>query len=363
MTGTTTQNTRSASDHFIQFAETLGFGELHIKTDPETGLRAVIALHSTKRGPAIGGCRFIHYEQFDDAILDALRLAQMMSFKAAFAKLPHGGGKAVLMKPDVLPDRQQHFEAFGRFVNELHGRYITAVDSGTSPDDMDMVSKQTEHVLCTSPNTSQQAGDASAFTALGVCRGIESAVKFKLQQPSLAGIHVLIQGAGNVGYHLTKELIERQAKVTLCDVDSSHIQRCTEDFDVSVVEPERIFASEYDVYAPCALGGTLNENTINDLRAPIIAGSANNQLADLNIGAELHKRDMLYAPDFVINAGGLICAAAMHNNSSMEKAHQDTLDIYDSLEKLFNRSRERNRPTSVVAHNMAKEILAGSENL
>ena len=262
----------TALDGLFRYAEFLNFGEVHIKFDHATGLKAIVAIHNLKRGPAIGGTRLVSYSSSDEALEDALRLGYMMSFKAAISNLNHGGAKAVLIKPKVIKDRKAYFTAFADFVNQLGGRYITAVDSGTSAADMDIIAERTSYVTCTSH--SRNSGDPSPQTALGVRRAIEAAVKFKLGRDSLDGIHVAIQGAGHVGYFLAKELSQRGAKLTVCDINVSALQRSVDEFGAAICSPETIYDTEADVFAPCALGAVLNLQTINRLRVPIVAGSS-----------------------------------------------------------------------------------------
>lgn len=343
------------TDGLFRYAELLNFGDVHIKFDHKTGLRAIVAIHNLNRGPAIGGCRMVHYQSADDAIEDALRLGYMMSYKAAISNLPHGGAKAVIMKPKVIKDRRALLHAFGDFINELGGRYITAMDSGTTEADMDTIAERTQYVTCTS--NSGSGGDPSPITAFGVCRGIESAVKFKLKKQDLQGVHVSIQGAGHVGYYLAKELHARGARMTICDINAKSLERCVNEFGVSVCSVDDIYDIEADVFAPCALGSILNLRTIQRLRVKIVAGSANNQLAHQHYGVVLHERGVLYAPDFVINSGGLIYAAAMYDHGSFDQANKQVSDIYDTLIPIFERSEKENLATNEVAEKIALEKL------
>ncbi len=335
-------------DHLFRYAEFLNFGEVHVKLDHATGLRAIIAIHNLKNGPAIGGCRCISYDTTDAAMEDALRLGFMMSYKSAASNLAHGGGKAVLMKPKVIKDREAYFEAFGDFVHSLGGRYITAVDSGTSAADMDIIARRTPYVTCTSA-----FGDPSPQTAFGVRRAIEAAVKFKLGKEKLDGVHVAIQGAGHVGYFLAKQLAERGAKLTMCDVNASALQRCVTEFGVKACDVEAIYDVKADVFAPCALGSILNLVTINRLNVPIVAGAANNQLAHQHFGMLLKERGILYAPDFVINAGGIIFVAALYDHANEKKAIEQVSDIYNTTMNIFIRSEKENRATNEIAAEMA----------
>lgn len=341
-----------SSDILFRYAHLLGFGELHVKFDKETGLKAIIAVHNTKRGPALGGCRLMPYKATAKALEDALRLASMMTLKAAVSNLPHGGAKAVLIKPKIIQNREAYFEKFAEFVDELNGRYITAVDSGTTPADMDIIARKTKHVTCTTLE-----GDAAPHTAFGVRRGIEAAVQFKLGRSDLQGLHVTIQGAGHVGYELAKQLHEAGAKMTMCDIDNLALERCVSEFGVELCAPDEIYDIKADVFAPCALGSILNLNTIRRLKTKIIAGSANNQLAHMQYGLVLHERGILYAPDFVINAGGLIQASAMYVHADFDKAHENISHIHDTLLEIFERSKKENNPTTEVTKLVAQERL------
>lgn len=346
-------------DVMLEYAVKMGLSEIHFKADPASGLFAIVGIHSTKRGPALGGCRCIHYHNLEDAIIDAVRLAQGMTYKAAISGLPSGGGKAVLMRPYHIPDRVAYFSAFGNFLNDLGGRYITAVDSGTTTDDMDIIAQKTPYVTSTS-KTDHFPGDPSPFTATGVRRGIEAAVLFKLGKSSLNGLHIAIQGVGQVGFNLAQELHERGARLTVCDINSEATARCAKEFNAHVVSPEEIFSIPCDVFAPCALGAVINDNIIKLLQTTIIAGSANNQLAETRHGKILHEHKILYAPDYVVNAGGLIHAVAQYRHTSLEEANQQTSAIYDTLLSIFERSAATNLPTSDIADAIAIEKLEQS---
>ena len=342
-------------DSLMRYAEFLGFGEIHTKIDSDTGLKAIIAIHNLKRGPAIGGCRMITYQTIDKAYEDALRLAHMMSFKAAINNLFHGGAKAVLIKPKVIKDRVAYFEKFGDFINELGGRYVTAVDSGTTMADMDIIVKRTPYVTCTTKSGIDS--DPSPLTAVGVRRAIEAAVKFKLGRDSLENIHVVIQGAGHVGYYLSKELNERGARITIADVNLKALQRVIDECKAEVCHPDQIYDIKADVFAPCALGAILNLETINRLNVKIVAGSANNQLAHHHYGALLHERGILYAPDFLINAGGLIHVAVIYDHGDLKKSREQINNIYHTVYDIFERSLQENRPTNEIAEQIARDRL------
>src|SRR5580700_8489567 len=237
------------------------YGEVHFKYDKATGLKTIVAIHDTRLGPALGGCRFIPYDTDESALVDALRLARGMTYKAALAGLPHGGGKSVLIRPPQHFDRVALFRAFGKFVDDLRGHYITAEDSGTGLEDMEVIRTMTKHV--TGVDVSHGgSGDPSPFTALGVRRGIEACVKLKLGKDSLKGVHVAVQGVGHVGYHLCKELHAQGASLSVADVDPLKAERAHREFGAKVVSLEDIFGIPCDVFAPCALGSALNDKTI-----------------------------------------------------------------------------------------------------
>ena len=345
----------TAWDSLMRYADMLGYGEIHTKIDKKTGLKAIVAIHNLKRGPAIGGCRMVAYETVDKALEDALRLGYMMSYKAAINNLPHGGAKAVIIKPKVIANRQAFFETFGEFVNDLGGRYITAVDSGTSPAEMDIVAKRTPYVTCATQSDS--ANDPSPLTALGVRRAIEAAVKFKLGRDTLEGIRVAIQGIGHVGYCLAKDLKQMGAKLIITDINAVALQQRAEELGALTCLPNEIYDVEADVFAPCALGAILNLATIKRLKTTIVAGSANNQLAHHHHATILHERNILYAPDFLINAGGLIQVAVIYNHGNSAQALMQINHIYNLVYDIFTRSIRENRSTNEIARKIARERL------
>ncbi len=343
------------SDSLMRYAELLGYGDIHFKIDHKTGLRSIVAINNLNRGPAIGGCRMVAYDTIDKAMIDAIRLGYMMSYKAAINELPHGGAKAVIIKPKVIRDREAFFEKFGEFVDELGGRYITAVDSGTSPIEMDIIAKKTKFVTCTT--NSGADGDPSPLTALGVRRGIEAAVKFKLGRDSLEGVHITIQGAGHVGYYLAKECHALGAKLTVTDINEAAMLRCVEEFGASTCKPNDIYDIKADVFAPCALGAILNTNTIQRLNVGIVAGSANNQLSHHQHAALLEERGILYAPDFLINAGGLIHVAVLYSKRGIDASLKQINDIYEKTYAIFERAASEHISPGVIAERIARERL------
>jgi len=349
--GTKMPQKHTALDGLFRYAEFLNFGEVHIKFDPATNLKAIVAVHNLKRGPAIGGARLVQYPSTDAALEDVLRLAYMMSLKAAMADLPHGGAKAVLIAPKVIHDRKKYIESFGDFVEVLGGRYVTAIDSGTTHEDMDIVKTRTSYVTCTSEYG--ELADASFNTAVGVMRGIEACVKFKFNRDTLNGIHIAIQGAGHVGFYLAKFLSEKGARLTMTDIHPGKLARAANLFNAGTCAPDDIYDIPADVFAPCALGSVLNPQTIKRLKPTIVAGSANNQLSHHHHSYVMHEHGILYAPDFVINAGGLIFAAAMYDHSDFEKSKENVDRIYQTVMHILEESVKRNRTPLEIAEEIA----------
>ncbi|MBA3396833.1 MAG: amino acid dehydrogenase [Deltaproteobacteria bacterium] len=333
------------------------FGEVHFRLDKATQLKAIVAIHDSRMGPALGGCRFIEYDTDEAAYIDALRLARGMTYKAALAGLAHGGGKSVIIRPKSRFDRVALFRAFGRFIEDLRGHYITAEDSGTGLEDMEIIRTMTKHVTGIDPSHGG-SGDPSPFTALGVRRGIEACVKFKLGKPDLKGVHVAVQGVGHVGYYLCKELHGAGAKITVADIDPHKSERARREFGAAIVAIDDVPKVECDVFAPCALGAGINDVTVPFLQAPIVAGAANNQLAEPRHGNDLHSRGILYAPDYAINAGGLVNVAQEVRGYDAAAARAQTLKIYDTIYDICERSKRLNAPTYKVADMMVEEKLS-----
>jgi leucine dehydrogenase len=340
----------------------LGYGELHFGRDAESGLQAIVALHSTRLGPAIGGSRIRIYPSEAEAIDDVTRLAQAMTYKAAVARLRHGGGKAVILAPPDIARfsaerRAALFRAFGRFVDGLGGRYVTTEDSGTSAADMDVIRGVTKHVLGASAEKGG-SGDPSPFTALGVRRGIEAVARLLFDRSDLAGLHVAVQGVGHVGTHLARELHRAGARLTITDVDPARRAQVAAELDARAVEPEQILELDCDVLAPCALGGAITEDLVPRLRCKAVAGAANNQLRTAAAGRALFARGIFYAPDYAINGGGLINVAEEFAGYDAAASREKTLRIYDTIADIFQRSRRDQTPPEVVADRLAEEIIA-----
>ena len=326
--------------------------------DAATGLRAIIAVHSTVLGPAAGGCRMWPYATTTEAVSDVLRLSRGMSYKNAMAQLPFGGGKAVIIADPRQPKSPELFEAFGRFVDSHGGRYITAEDVGTTTTDMGHVARATQYVSGLGRAPGEAGGDPGPKTALGVFLGIKAAVKFKLGRADLAGVSVAVQGAGGVGYHLCGLLAGEGAKVLVADVRDAAADRVCSEFKVTAVSVQEILSQQVDVLAPCALGAVLDAKSIPRLRTRIIAGAANNQLAQGQDGVALLAADILYAPDYVINAGGIISVAReYYGGATQAQVITEIQGIPQRLTEIFERARRENRTTNAIADQMARERL------
>ncbi|MEG5266039.1 Glu/Leu/Phe/Val dehydrogenase dimerization domain-containing protein [Pseudomonas sp. JDS28PS106] len=325
---------------------------LHLVCDSETGLKAVVAIHSTRMGPALGGCRFLAYPDEDSAVEDALQLARNMSYKAVLAGLSLGGGKAVIMRPAQIRDRPALFEAFGRFVETLAGRYITAVDSGTSSEDMDSIALHTRNVTSTS-----EEGDPSLFTAMGVFAGIRTTALARLGSDNLEGLRVAIQGLGHVGLPLAERLHAAGADLLVSDLDSAKVQHAMDAFGAHPIACEALLSTPCDILAPCALGRVLNGQSVPQLRCAAVAGAANNQLSSLQIADQLEGRGILYAPDYVINSGGLINVALRHCGEDLTTVTAHLSRIGQRLTEVYAHSQAENRSPARVADALAERLL------
>ena len=325
--------------------------------DKKTGLKAFIAIHDTSLGPAAGGCRMWKYDNELDALSDALRLSRGMSYKNAMAGLKLGGGKAVIIGDSKTDKSEEIFRAFGRFVHSLGGKYISAEDVGISVEDMEIVSEETPHVA--GLNKGEHAsGDPSPFTATGTYIGIKAAVKHQLGKDDVKGLTVAVQGVGHVGYYLCKHLHENGAKLLVSDINQAALDRVADEFGATIVATDEIISADADVFAPCALGAIINDDTIDTIKATIIAGAANNQLARDEHGQKLMQKNILYAPDYVINAGGIINVAAETRGEYDETWVNKKVDnIYNSLTAIFERSKAEKRPTNLIADEMAQDII------
>ena len=319
--------------------------------DEATGLKCIIGIHNTNRGPALGGSRFWNYENEQAAITDVLRLSKGMTYKAAVTGLNLGGGKSVIIGDPKKIKTPDLMRAFGRIIERLNGSYITAEDVGTTVQDMDYIRESTAHVRGKSTGT----GNPSPVTAYGTFMGLKAAVKHKLGTDDLTGLRVAVQGVGNVGYYLCKDLHEAGAKLVVTDINEDAVKRVVTEFGATAVGLGDIYTQDVDVYAPCALGATVNEVTLDLLKAKIIAGAANNQLAEAKHGQSVKDLGILYAPDYVINAGGLINVYNETPDYDPVVVNEQVEGIYDTLLEIFQRADKDNKPTSVIADTMAEE--------
>jgi leucine dehydrogenase len=329
-----------------------------IGRDDASGYHGIIAVHSTALGPAVGGTRFWNYDSEDEALTDALRLSQGMTYKNALAGLPFGGGKSIIIGNSATRKSPALLRAHGRFVETLKGSYITAEDVGTSPADMEIVRLETEHVA----GLIGRSGDPSPFTALGVFRAIQAANNFLWRIDELEGLTVAIQGCGNVGYNLAKGLHESGVRLIVADVNGENLSRVVEEFAAETVAPVEIFSVQADVFAPCALGGVLNDQTIPELRVQIVAGAANNQLLEERHGAMLRQRSILYAPDYVANAGGVLNGCIELLGWEPDVAYRKVIGIYDTVLRILKSAEEEGIPTNEAADRLAEERLKRPED-
>jgi leucine dehydrogenase len=336
---------------------------IHFFDDPAIGLKAIIAVHSTALGPAAGGCRRWQYTTSADAVTDVLRLSRGMTYKNAVAELPFGGGKAVILASDDLPKSPQLFREFGRIVNSLGGSYITAEDVGINVEDMRHVHEVTSYVSGLPQSGVSAGGDPSPWTALGVFLGIQAAAKARLGKNDLAGLKVAVQGVGHVGLELCHLLSEAGATLIVADVNRANLKRASDSLSVTEVSPRDILFEDVDILAPCALGNVLNSESIPRIKAKVIAGAANNQLAAEVDGQRLSDRSILYAPDYVINAGGVISVAREYlGQSSEDEVRSEVGRIPERLQKIFEESNKNKRPTNLIADDLARHIVANGVN-
>jgi leucine dehydrogenase len=321
--------------------------------DVAAGYRGIIAIHSTLLGPALGGARFWNYASEADALVDVLRLSRGMTYKNALAGLPFGGGKSIIIGDNRTTRREGIFRAHGRFVETLGGSYLTAEDVGTSTTDMEFVLRETRHVA----GLAHRSGDPSPVTARGVFRAMQAAARHRWGTDELAARRVALQGCGHVGYYLAKELHEAGAKLIVTDVDGERIERVVSECRAESVAPEEIYAVGADIFAPCALGGILNDETIPQLKVEIVAGAANNQLLEARHGEALARRGILYAPDYAANAGGVIngCIELLGWEQARSRAKVEA--IYDTLLEIFQRAETNGIPTSEAADQLAEARL------
>ncbi|HEY3568967.1 MAG TPA: Glu/Leu/Phe/Val dehydrogenase dimerization domain-containing protein, partial [Thermoanaerobaculia bacterium] len=347
-------------DFFQQMVE-MGHERVLFCSNPDVGLQAIIAVHSTVLGPGLGGCRMWPYASTEEAMLDVLRLSKGMTYKAAAAGLNLGGGKAVIIGDSKKDKTEELFRAFGRYVESLNGLYITAEDVGTGTEDMEVVHHETRWVTGLPPE-SGGGGDPSPVTAFGTLQGIKAAVQH-LGDDSLKGRSVAVQGLGSVGYNLARFLRDEGAKVFATDIDPEKTARAREELGAEIVPLNEILEVECDVVAPCALGAIINDESVPRLRCRIVAGAANNQLKEDRHGQELHDRGILYAPDYVINAGGLINVYNELVGYNREVSMRMARGIFANMARLFEIARAQSIPTYLAADRLAEERIARVKGL
>lgn len=341
--------------------ESYGHEQISFFHDKESGLKAIIGVHSTVLGPALGGCRMWKYTDEQAALRDVLRLSRGMTYKAAVAGLNLGGGKAVVMADARTEKTPEMLKAFGRAVDAMGGRYITAEDVGMTVSDIDTIRRYTKHAV--GGSNEGGSGDPSVMTAFGVFQGMKAALKVSGHGESLEGARVAIQGVGNVGYHLASYLSAAGAKLIITDIYPNQIEKVVQEFGAEVVGPDQIYAVDCDIFAPCALGAILNARTIPQLKAKIVAGSANNQLEVDSDGFDLHSRGIVYAPDYAINSGGLINVAAELDGYNHEKVLGKVSQVYNTIVSILERSKVENIPPHKAADALAEQRLTEAKKL
>jgi leucine dehydrogenase len=348
------------SGNVLAECEARGHEQVVFFNYPEVGLKAIVGIHNTVLGPGLGGCRMRLYPNEAAAIEDVMRLSEGMTYKSALAGLPLGGGKAcIIADPAMKEGREALFKKFGECLNHLMGRYITAEDMGTSVDDMMAIKSASKHVAGTDPKLGG-AGDPSPWTATGVFLSMQAAAERTFKEGrSLKGKRVAIQGVGHVGMYLLKHLTEAGAIVTVCDTNPANLQVASSKYNAAVVAPEAIYDVPCDIFAPCAVGQTVNQQTLPRLSCKIIAGAANNQLSDRSMYAAITTRGILYCPDFVINSGGVICVCAevATDGGNTEWVQSKVNDIYGTTSKVLDEASRRNKFTEEVAVELAKEVI------
>lgn len=341
----------------FKYMETSDYEQLVFCQDKTSGLKAIIVIHDTTLGPALGGARMWPYKSEDEAVEDALRLARGMTYKNAAAGLNLGGGKVVIIGDPKKDKSEELFRALGRYVESLNGRYITAEDVGTTEYDMDLIQMETDHVVGVSAG-SGTSGNPSPVTSFGIYRGMKAAAKEAFGDDSLAGKTVAVQGVGNVAFTLCEHLHAEGAKLIVTDINKEAVQRAVDAFGATAVEADEIYSQEADIFAPCALGAIINDETIPQFKFKVIAGSANNQLKENRHGDKLHEMGIVYVPDYVINSGGVINVADELAGYDRERALKRVEGIYDTIGEIFAISKRDDIPTYLAADRLAEERIA-----
>ena len=342
----------------------MGHEQVVFCQDPHTGLNAIIAIHNTTLGPSLGGTRLWNYNNHEDALVDALRLSRGMTYKSAISGLNLGGGKAVLIGDAASLKSEAYWRRYGKFVNSLNGKYITAEDVNTSSADMEYIGMETEFVTG-KPEYMGGSGDPSPLTAYGVYVGMKAAAKKAWGNDSLTGRKVLVQGAGNVGQYLMGHLVEEGAKVLVCDINEAKVKQAKSKYPaIEVISNDNIFDREFDIYAPCALGATVNTDSIKKMKCPVIAGAANNQLADENEhGPMLVEKGIIYVPDFLINAGGIINISIELDGYNRDRALNTVGKIYNRTLEIFDLAEKEKVHTQLAAMKIAEKRIRDIANI
>ena len=342
----------------LEQMQLMGHEQVVFCNDPHSGLNAIIAIHNTTLGPSLGGTRLWNYNSHEEALVDALRLSRGMTYKSAISGLNLGGGKAVLIGDAAKLKSEVYWRRYGKFVNSLNGKYITAEDVNTSSADMEYIGMETEFVTG-KPEYSGGSGDPSPLTAYGVYMGMKGAAKKAWGNDSLSGKKVLVQGAGNVGQYLMGYLVEEGAKVYICDINEAKIKQAVTKYPkLEVVDNKNIFDLDFDIYAPCALGATVNTESINKMKCPVIAGAANNQLADENVhGPMLVEKGIIYVPDFLINAGGIINISIELDGYNRDRAMNTVAKIYNRTLEIFDLAEKEKVHTQLAAMRIAEKRI------
>jgi leucine dehydrogenase len=340
-------------DAFVAMKQ-YGHEQVALCHEPSCGYFGIIAVHDTTLGPSLGGTRFWNYNSADEAITDALRLSRGMTYKAAVAGLNLGGGKSVIVGDNKRKDREAIFRAHGRFVESLGGRYITAEDVGTSPNDMEFVRMETRHVA----GLHGLSGDPSPVTGYGVYMGMKAAARVRWGKDDLSGKTIAVQGCGKVGYYLCTHLHKEGARLIVTDIDPERVKQVVAETGATAVKPEDIYDQTADIFSPNALGGGINDETLKRLKVEIIAGGANNQLAEERHGSELEKQGLIYAPDYVINGGGLINVYGEVQGWEHERAKRKAGEIYQTILSVFAIAKRDGIPTYLAADRLAEERIA-----
>ncbi|WP_128895812.1 Glu/Leu/Phe/Val family dehydrogenase [Longirhabdus pacifica] len=348
----------------FDYLESHDYEQLVLCQDNESGLKAIIAIHDTTLGPALGGTRMWTYANEEDAMMDVLRLSRGMTYKASAAGLDLGGGKSVIIGNYKTDKNPEMFRAFGRYIDRLNGKYIAAEDVGTTETDMDYIREETEHVTGITVSSSRGSGNPSPSTGYGVYRGMKAAALERFGTDDLAGKTIAVQGLGNVAYHLSKYLHKEGAHLIVTDIDKERVKRAVDEFNAKAVDPKDIYSVSCDIFSPNALGAVINDESIPQLKAKVIAGGANNQLQTEKHGDILHESGILYAPDYIINAGGLMhVIEELHGKFDLNSVLDNVKTIYNNMQKVVEISKRDHIPTYLAADRMAEErILSVKES-